>query len=112
MENIIRRQHLAKVKFLFLLLACGILLLARADFSYAVTKTTIATGLKAAVGAAIDESKNQLYFVEYNAGTLKCVNLFPPTALVLALLSQAESLQRAFLIQKMFSWIWHMVLHM
>ena len=78
MENIIRRQHLAKVKFLFLLLACGILLLARADFSYAVTKTTIATGLKAAVGAAIDESKNQLYFVEYNAGTLKCVNLFPP----------------------------------
>lgn len=78
MENIIQRQHLAKVKSLFLLLACGILLLASVDFTYAVTQTTIATGLKAAVGAALDESKNQLYFVEYNAGTLKCVNLFPP----------------------------------
>lgn len=77
MENIIQRQHLAKVKSLFLFLACGILLLARADFSYAVTKTTVATGLSAAVGAAIDESKNQLYYVEYNAGTLRRINLPP-----------------------------------
>ncbi|MBI1811070.1 MAG: glutaminyl-peptide cyclotransferase [Nitrospirae bacterium] len=41
MEIIIPRKHFAKVKLLFLLLACGILLLARADFSYAVTKTTV-----------------------------------------------------------------------
>lgn len=80
MENIISRQYPAKVKLLFLFLACGILFFAKVDFTYAVTKTTIASGLNAAVGAAIDESKNQLYFVEYNPpgnGTLKRINLPP-----------------------------------
>lgn len=46
--------------------------------TYAVTKTTIVSGLQAAVGAALDETSDQLYFVEYNAGTLKCVTLSPP----------------------------------
>ncbi|KPJ93727.1 MAG: hypothetical protein AMJ55_07525 [Gammaproteobacteria bacterium SG8_15] len=44
----------------------------------AVTQTQLATGVQAGIGVALDESNNQLYYVEYTAGTLKRINL-PPT---------------------------------
>jgi DNA-binding beta-propeller fold protein YncE len=44
----------------------------------AVTQTQLATGLQAGVGVALDEVNNQLYYVEFTAGTLKRINL-PPT---------------------------------
>jgi len=78
MENTSSIHHLSKAKILFLLLACGILLFGRVDFVFAITKTTIATGLKAGVGAALDESKNHLYFVEYGIGILKRIDLSSP----------------------------------
>ncbi|MBI5042526.1 MAG: hypothetical protein HZC10_01550 [Nitrospirae bacterium] len=86
MENIASKKYLNRTRWIFLLLICGILLLAKVDSTYAVDCSIpgkcpeIVSGLTAAVGAAIDESKNQLYFVEYNPtgnGTLKRINLPP-----------------------------------
>jgi DNA-binding beta-propeller fold protein YncE len=73
----ISRRHSAKVT---LLLFVVVLFLSIVDITYAVTQTQIAAGLNAAVGAAIDETKNQLYFVEYNPagnGSLKRIDLPP-----------------------------------
>jgi DNA-binding beta-propeller fold protein YncE len=79
MEKIIFVRYLTKVKILFLLLALQIFLLGNAVFTFAETKTTIATGLNAAAGLALDDSKNHLYFVEYGAGTLKRIDLSSPS---------------------------------
>jgi DNA-binding beta-propeller fold protein YncE len=86
MENMVSRKYPGGCRVIFLVLILGILLLSKVDSTYAVDCTPpgtcpeIASGLSAAVGAAIDESKNQLYFVEYNPpgnGTLKRINLPP-----------------------------------
>lgn len=42
-----------------------------------VTQTQLATGVQGGVGVALDEINNQLYYVEYAAGTLKRINLPP-----------------------------------
>ncbi|VAX34563.1 hypothetical protein MNBD_NITROSPIRAE03-349, partial [hydrothermal vent metagenome] len=65
------------LRFLFLSLTCVVILFTGADFTLAATKTPIATGMSAAVGTAIDESNNHLYFVEYNAPDLKRILLTP-----------------------------------
>jgi DNA-binding beta-propeller fold protein YncE len=65
------------------IVSCAILLLVGASTALATTKTLLATGLSAPVGAALDESKNQLYFVEYNPaanGKLKRITLPPACA--------------------------------
>ncbi|MBI5787266.1 MAG: YncE family protein [Candidatus Schekmanbacteria bacterium] len=49
----------------------GILILLLSNAAWAVTQTQIVTGLQAGVGIALDETKNQLYYVEFNGGTLK-----------------------------------------
>jgi len=70
-------------KWLMCVVSCAILLLAGAGIATATTKTLLATGLSAPVGAAIDEAKNQLYFVEFNPaanGKLKRINLPPACA--------------------------------
>lgn len=83
MENMVSRKYHGRCRMIFLVLIFGILLLSKVDSTYAVDCTPpgtcpeIASGLSAAVGVAIDKSKNQLYFVEYNAGTLKRINLPP-----------------------------------
>ncbi|RKY44255.1 MAG: hypothetical protein DRP81_05780 [Candidatus Omnitrophota bacterium] len=67
-------------QILFLLIIGAILSVTIPNLTYAVTKTTIVSGLQAAVGAVLDESNNQLYFVEYNPpgnGALKRINLPP-----------------------------------
>jgi DNA-binding beta-propeller fold protein YncE len=48
---------------------------------WAATQTTIVSGLNSGVGVAVDESKMQLYYVEYNGGTLKRINL-PPSCVM------------------------------
>jgi len=65
------------LKFLFLSLTCVGIFFTGADLALAASKTPIVTGLSAAVGTAIDESNNHLYFVEYNAPDLKRILLTP-----------------------------------
>jgi sugar lactone lactonase YvrE len=61
----------------------GTLCLAKADLAHAVDCGVpgacfeAGSGISAGVGAALDESKSRLYFVEYTAGTLKTVDLPP-----------------------------------
>lgn len=62
-------KTLSLLFFLFILLGVG------TSFNFAITSTPIKTGLSAAVGVALDSVHNHLYFVEYNAGTLKRINL-------------------------------------
>lgn len=94
METTILGRYLSKVKISVLPLACGILLFGRVDCTFAVTKTTIATGLQAAVGVALDEEHNHLYFVEYGAGTLKRLGLSSPSHDLIARdLSHPEDVQ-------------------
>lgn len=61
----------------------GALCLTKADLAHAVDCSVAgacfeaASGISAGVGAALDEEKRRLYYVEYNAGTLKTVALPP-----------------------------------
>lgn len=48
----------------------------------AATVSTLATGLAAPIGAALDISDGRLYFVEYTAGTLKYLDIGSPAAAV------------------------------
>ena len=43
-----------------------------------MTTDIIANSIQAGVGCAYDQKENQLYFVEYGAGTLKRINLYSP----------------------------------
>ncbi len=78
MDDGILRMHLTRFKFLFLPLVCSVLLLAGADSLYALTETTIASTLNRPRGLAIEEVNDHLYFVEYDAGTPKRIELLPP----------------------------------
>lgn len=76
-----RRQH-SQIRFLLVPAVWVILLLLRGGLAHGVSCTPatcpqLTAGLSAAVGIAVDESKNQAYFVEYNGGTLKRINLPP-----------------------------------
>lgn len=66
-----------KLMPLIFLLALGTLLMGSRDFSCAATQTQMLAGLNAAVGVALDENINHLYFVEYNAPDLKRMLLTP-----------------------------------
>ncbi len=46
-------------------------------FAGAVNPKPIAEGLSGAIGAALDEVNNQLYFVDYNTGELNRLGLTP-----------------------------------
>lgn len=77
MKDKISKRHFSTAKLLFLLVVFGIFFLGSADLTFAVTKTTLASGLQDPRGIALDESNNRLYFVEYTAGTLKRMDLPP-----------------------------------
>ncbi len=64
-------------KFLVFLFGLVFLLTGRAEFSFAASQTQLLSGLSAAVGIALDEANNHLYFVEYNAPDLKRIILTP-----------------------------------
>lgn len=75
MEKRNKKQFLIRVRPMFLLMMYCILLLGMVNFTSAAQQDTIATGLKAAVGTDLDESKNHLYFVEYTTGKLRRIDL-------------------------------------
>lgn len=82
MNNRHRGKQYNGIQFLLALAVFVLMLFAKTDFTHAVTCTPatcpqITGGLSAAVGIAIDESKSQAYFVEFNGGTLKRINLPP-----------------------------------
>ena len=82
MENRLKRLRYPKALLLLALATGTILFHAMGDFAYALTCTPascpqIAGGLTAAVGLAVDESTNRAYFVEFNGGTLKRIDLPP-----------------------------------
>ena len=83
MKKVKLRKPAGPEKWLMWFVACTILFFMGAGTAMATTKTILANGLAAPVGAAVDESKNQLYFVEYNPaanGKLKRINLPPACA--------------------------------
>jgi hypothetical protein len=79
MRTRILKKHPVFVPILFSIILGGILFFTGAKYSYAVPATDIVPGgLNAAMGAALDQSNNHLYFVENSAGTLKRVTLYSP----------------------------------
>jgi DNA-binding beta-propeller fold protein YncE len=79
MENKNPKRQIRQANLLFLQGMVLLLWAAHATFG-ASAKTLLASGLNAPVGVAYNESKNILYFVEYNPaakGTLKCMSLPP-----------------------------------
>ncbi len=71
MKEVFRRSHLT------LAAALVALVFGTAGSAGAVNPKPIADGLSGAIGAALDEVNNQLYFVEYNTGALKRLELTP-----------------------------------
>lgn len=55
----------------------GACLLATASAGHALAPTDVASGLAGAIGTAFDPEHNDLYFVEFTAGTLKRIRLTP-----------------------------------
>lgn len=79
MRKRILKRHPAFVSIMFFIMIGGIFCFIGAKKSYAIPATDIIPGgLSAAMGAAIDQSNNHLYFVEYNTGVLKRVTLYSP----------------------------------
>lgn len=74
---------LTNARTAFALLCFGALFISKADLAHAVDCSVpgacfeTASGISAGAGVAIDESKNKLYFVEYNGGKLKSISLPP-----------------------------------
>ena len=66
-----------KQSYPLLLLICAFIMLLIPVSALAVTQTQLATGIQAGIGVDLDEVNNQLYYVEYTAGTLKRINLPP-----------------------------------
>jgi hypothetical protein len=79
MQKTIFYEYRHKVKILVLLFVFEIFLFGSSHHIFAISKTNIATGLNAAVGLALDETNNHLYFVEYSNGTLKRIDLSSPS---------------------------------
>jgi len=98
MKKVKLRKPASPGKWLMWFISCTLLLLISAGPARATTKTPLATGLNAPVGAAVDESKNQLYFVEYNPaanGKLKRINL-PPSCAVPACAATIQTIAAGF----------------
>ena len=57
--------------------ALGLCLMAMATAGHALAPTDVASGLAGAIGTAFDPEHNDLYFVEFTAGTLKRIRLTP-----------------------------------
>jgi len=55
----------------------GLCLMAMATAGHALAPTDVATGLSGGIGTAFDPEHNDLYFVEFGAGTLKRIRLTP-----------------------------------
>ncbi len=62
---------------LFAICMAAAFLTAAPGSSFGAVQTRLATGLQVGVGVALDELNNQLYYVEYLAGTLKRIDLPP-----------------------------------
>ncbi|MDD5523576.1 MAG: YncE family protein [Kiritimatiellae bacterium] len=75
-------SYVSRCKIGWMLFFCCCFLICTGSVSvWAATQTTIVSGLNSGVGVAVDESKMQLYYVEYNGGTLKRINL-PPSCVM------------------------------
>ncbi|MGD9162381.1 MAG: hypothetical protein PVG39_28485 [Desulfobacteraceae bacterium] len=82
MRTTILKKYQAFFPVLFLVIMAGISCFTGVKLAHAVPATDIVPGgLNAAMGSALDQSNNHLYFVENNTGSLKRVSLYSPYTL-------------------------------